>query len=223
MRPPSALTAMFVSTMGLSCALSSDADTPIDEEVRVTTQAQQRPAPLQCRFDSGFDFFGAPTCFADRPELARTLRFEFADGRTGLLFNWTDIVEMPSVNPLGIQRVAGTCGSRDALCIIRVGAGGQQIRFRARPTVIDTNVSPSPVEMYEVTGILPPRRQLQACNFNGVSIPTGASVTAFASSYAQVCERCSYETRTCFDGVLSGSYEYAKCTPRRLQPGQQCP
>jgi hypothetical protein len=61
------------------------------------------------------------------------------------------------------------------------------------------------------------------CTFDGRTIAHGSSVTAFASATVPVCEPCDSQQRTCNNGVLSGSYTVASCTPRRLAPGQQCP
>ncbi|HMJ55822.1 MAG TPA: hypothetical protein VK540_27310 [Polyangiaceae bacterium] len=61
------------------------------------------------------------------------------------------------------------------------------------------------------------------CTFNGRTIAHGSSVTAFASATVPVCEVCDSQQRTCNNGVLSGGYTVASCTPRRLAPGQQCP
>lgn len=61
------------------------------------------------------------------------------------------------------------------------------------------------------------------CTFNGRTIAHGSAVTAYASATVPVCEYCESERRTCNNGVLSGSYSVASCTPRKLAPGQQCP
>ncbi len=56
----------------------------------------------------------------------------------------------------------------------------------------------------------------QSCAFNGQSIVHGSSVNAYALSsvvYGQSCEAVR-ETRTCLNGVLSGSFPHATCSVR---------
>ena len=49
----------------------------------------------------------------------------------------------------------------------------------------------------------------QSCLFNGVTVPDGASVTAYLASSGLTC---TSETRTCHNGTLSGSYAFGSCT-----------
>jgi hypothetical protein len=51
-----------------------------------------------------------------------------------------------------------------------------------------------------------------ACSFNGSTIQSGSSVTAYASSNGQTCVS---QVRVCNNGVLSGSYAVATCTPTK--------
>lgn len=53
----------------------------------------------------------------------------------------------------------------------------------------------------------------QACTFNGQQIASGQSVTAYSSSSATLPNTCSglSQTRTCNNGVLSGSYSNSEC------------
>lgn len=56
--------------------------------------------------------------------------------------------------------------------------------------------------------------ELRTCDFNGQSIRSGSSVTAYRDPqvpYGQSCINSS-ESRTCFDGNLSGSFTNATCT-----------
>ena len=53
--------------------------------------------------------------------------------------------------------------------------------------------------------------QPSACLFNGETIPHGASITAFAASSVDSGLNCSSEVRTCDNGVLSGSNQFASC------------
>jgi hypothetical protein len=50
-----------------------------------------------------------------------------------------------------------------------------------------------------------------SCIFNGQTIASGESVTAFISSSVSYGSSCQSETRTCNNGVLSGSNQYASC------------
>ena len=51
-----------------------------------------------------------------------------------------------------------------------------------------------------------------ACVFNGQTISHGQSVTAYASSSVGFGQSCSSQSRTCNNGVLSGSYPYPGCS-----------
>lgn len=51
-----------------------------------------------------------------------------------------------------------------------------------------------------------------SCLFNGQTIAHGQSVTAYASSSVSYGGSCSGQTRTCNNGLLSGSYNYASCS-----------
>ncbi|MGZ3689938.1 MAG: hypothetical protein ACXVAX_00455 [Pseudobdellovibrio sp.] len=50
-----------------------------------------------------------------------------------------------------------------------------------------------------------------SCLFNGQTIPSGATVTAYATSSVAVGATCQSEVRTCSNGVLSGSNQYGTC------------
>lgn len=50
-----------------------------------------------------------------------------------------------------------------------------------------------------------------SCLFDGRTIAHGESVTGFLSSATDYGSSCSGETRTCNNGVLSGSYQYGSC------------
>lgn len=51
-----------------------------------------------------------------------------------------------------------------------------------------------------------------SCIFNNQSIPHGQSVTAYQSSSVPAGQQCVSQTRTCTNGILSGSYQYATCS-----------
>lgn len=50
-----------------------------------------------------------------------------------------------------------------------------------------------------------------ACLFNGQTISHGQTVTAFVNSNAAYGQTCQSQTRTCNNGVLSGSNQFASC------------
>jgi Bacterial Ig domain len=51
-----------------------------------------------------------------------------------------------------------------------------------------------------------------SCTFNGQTVASGASVTAYQSSSVPAGSSCTSQTRTCSNGTLSGSYTYSSCT-----------
>lgn len=51
-----------------------------------------------------------------------------------------------------------------------------------------------------------------SCLFNGQTINHGQSVTAFPSSTVAYGQTCQPETRTCYNGTLSGSATFANCS-----------
>lgn len=52
-----------------------------------------------------------------------------------------------------------------------------------------------------------------SCTFDGLSVASGKSITAFYAATVSAGQECKSETRKCISGVLSGSYEFAKCSP----------
>jgi hypothetical protein len=54
--------------------------------------------------------------------------------------------------------------------------------------------------------------QAASCLFNGQTIAHGQSVQAYANSTVNFGSTCSAQTRTCNNGVLSGSNQYASCS-----------
>ena len=51
-----------------------------------------------------------------------------------------------------------------------------------------------------------------SCTFNGKTIAHGQSVNAYQSQKVAFGQTCISQTRTCTNGALSGSYQYASCT-----------
>lgn len=50
------------------------------------------------------------------------------------------------------------------------------------------------------------------CTFNGISMASSTSVTAYESQAVASGVTCRGETRTCGNGTLSGTYQYTSCT-----------
>ena len=52
----------------------------------------------------------------------------------------------------------------------------------------------------------------QSCTFNGATIQSGSSVTAYLANSVPSGSTCTSQSRTCSNGTLSGSYTYSACT-----------
>lgn len=51
-----------------------------------------------------------------------------------------------------------------------------------------------------------------SCTFNGSTVANGSSVVAYQASTVAYGTTCASQTRTCSDGILSGTYTYASCS-----------
>ncbi|MDA0288375.1 MAG: SBBP repeat-containing protein, partial [Proteobacteria bacterium] len=58
-----------------------------------------------------------------------------------------------------------------------------------------------------------------SCTFNGNTIQSGYSVTAYQSSTVPFGNTCSSQSRTCTNGSLSGTYSFASCS---VSPAATC-
>lgn len=56
------------------------------------------------------------------------------------------------------------------------------------------------------------------CVFNGQSVANGGTVTAWQTSSVSAGQSCVSETRTCTDGVLSGTFAYPSCAVSNREP-----
>lgn len=74
---------------------------------------------------------------------------------------------------------------------------------------LDEKLSFCAEDMTFVAPIIPPNPQQNNCTFNNTTIPHGQSVVAYLASSSATC---SSQQRTCNNGVLSGSYQFASCT-----------
>jgi len=52
----------------------------------------------------------------------------------------------------------------------------------------------------------------KSCTFNGKTIASGSSVTAYLASSVPSGQTCKSQARTCSNGTLSGTYAYASCS-----------
>lgn len=57
-----------------------------------------------------------------------------------------------------------------------------------------------------------------ACSFNGQSVSSGASVSAYQSSSVAYDQACASQQRTCSNGTLSGTYSHASCVVASAPP-----
>ncbi len=85
-----------------------------------------------------------------------------------------------------------TCQSENRTCSNGVLSGSN--------TIASCTVAPPVI-------VTPPK----SCTFNGKTIASGASVQAFKSSSVGYGQSCQSETRTCNNGILSGSNTAATC------------
>ena len=53
---------------------------------------------------------------------------------------------------------------------------------------------------------------LTSCSLNGQTVAHGSTVTAYQAPSVDFGNTCTSETRSCFNGNLSGSYTYTNCT-----------
>jgi hypothetical protein len=51
-----------------------------------------------------------------------------------------------------------------------------------------------------------------SCTFNGATVSSGQSITAYQNSTVPYGATCSSQTRSCTNGILSGTYAYNSCT-----------
>lgn len=89
-----------------------------------------------------------------------------------------------------------TCSSETRTCSNGVLSGSNNIA--------SCTVAPQPP-------VIPPT-PVKSCSFNGKTIASGSSVQAFKVSAVGYGQKCESETRTCTDGVLSGSNTAASCS-----------
>lgn len=60
--------------------------------------------------------------------------------------------------------------------------------------------------------------QAKSCSFNGETIASGQVVTAYLKQNVKAERKCESQIRTCMNGRLSGSYQYASCDVQVAAP-----
>lgn len=58
-----------------------------------------------------------------------------------------------------------------------------------------------------------------SCQWNGQNVPAGNSVIAYQAASVSAGSQCTSEVRTCLNGNLQGSYQYASCSVQQMQTG----
>lgn len=78
---------------------------------------------------------------------------------------------------------------------------------------------------YTSCSVTPPAN----CNFNGQTVLHGQSVTAYGTDTVYAGQSCSTQTRTCYNGTLSGNYGHSSCSvnlncppPGGIPTGSKC-
>lgn len=110
-------------------------------------------------------------------------------------FNGQSVLHGSSVKAYAASQVpyGSTCASETRTCTNGVLSGSN--------THTSCTVAPKPPV------VTPPK----SCTFNGKTVAHGSSVQAFKSSSVGYGQKCESETRTCNDGVLSGSNTASSC------------
>lgn len=85
-----------------------------------------------------------------------------------------------------------------------------------RPTTTTTTVKITTTTTVKVTTTT---TQPKACTFNGKTIASGSSVTAYQAASVGYGHTCVSQARTCSNGTLSGSYANSACT---VNPKPDC-
>ncbi|AZZ37510.1 hypothetical protein CIK05_12135 [Bdellovibrio sp. qaytius] len=114
-------------------------------------------------------------------------------------FNGSTVANGSSVKAYSSAQVpyGQTCQSENRTCTNGVLSGSN--------TVASCTVAPKPPVV-----VVPPTPP-KSCTFNGKTVASGASVQAFKASSVGYGQSCQSETRTCTNGVLSGSNTAASC------------
>jgi hypothetical protein len=221
----SCLAGLMALTVSTSCALEPGPDEG-DNDTGVTSQAVLAEERLLCQFDNRTFDLPAKQCFPAIPREARSVVFGLVASdipEPSRRYTW-DVRSIPSKSPQGTDLFTKSgCGPRDAGCTLSVFPREFQQQFLVVLEIVNVDVSPSAIESYSAVATIPAVLPLSACNFNGNSIPSGTSLTAFERPRTLACESCMYQTRTCIDGALTGYYGYDDCTPGQLRPGEECP
>lgn len=90
------------------------------------------------------------------------------------------------------------------------GASGAAVSGSGNPALTWLGGSDSTHVKGPVTGVT--ISTAASCTFDGNTVTSGSSVTAYQTSSVPYGNSCTSETRTCTNGTLSGSYTYPSCT-----------
>jgi hypothetical protein len=77
-----------------------------------------------------------------------------------------------------------------------------------KSTTTTTTVKPTTTTVKATTTTTQPK----SCTFNGKTVASGQSVTAYQAAQVGYGHTCVSQKRTCTNGTLSGSYTFASCT-----------
>ena len=61
------------------------------------------------------------------------------------------------------------------------------------------------------------KEEPRSCNFNGTTVASGNSVTAYSTQTVPFGQTCASERRSCNNGTLSGTYQFSSCSQEGAQ------
>jgi hypothetical protein len=123
--------------------------------------------------------------------------------------------ECPS-GAVTISELSNMCQPTEASVEITAHAASKRTT-QAALTSVTPKVQPSPMPSRPYKS-LPSRKFLKPCTFNGQSVASGHSVTAFQTASVAAGLVCISQNRVCNNGLLSGSYNFAACS---VQPSRK--
>jgi hypothetical protein len=189
----------------LSDAIAGGAYLPEIQVVKATNGGQV--AEVQCPAD-----FTRISCMGSRQ---RDLRDTCDEDGCGL-------VGVGPVDPNGckvkIDSGRGTSPTVWATCV-RTSSAPSPVSTDPAPTIVDDELGSDPETTYGGDFTTATTPATASCPFNGITIPSGGSTTAYLASSVPSGSTCTSQLRTCTNGVLSGSYTFSTCTVMSGAPG----
>lgn len=91
-------------------------------------------------------------------------------------------------------------------------------RQEGASVVVTPTATPTPEPEPEPEIISPVENTPASCSFNGVNVPHGQNVTAYAAANVGFGSTCQSQKRICNNGVLSGSYNAVSCSVAEGSP-----